>query len=38
LEVYPSRVGYERRASNRRIPVMVLMPLSAQPNEEAHTT
>ena len=37
LEVYPGRVGYERRASNRRIPVMVLMPLGAQPNEEAHT-
>lgn len=26
LEVYPDWTGYERRASNRRIPVMVLTP------------
>jgi len=26
LEVYPGWAGYERRASNRRIPVMLLSP------------
>ena len=33
LEVYPGWVGYERRASNRRIPIMVLTPIGAQPTE-----
>ncbi len=38
LEMYPGRVGYERRASNRRIPVIVLTPSVAQPTEEERTT
>jgi deazaflavin-dependent oxidoreductase (nitroreductase family) len=28
LEVYPGRAAYERRAANRRIPVVVLAPAS----------
>ena len=35
LEFYPAWVGYERRAANRRIPVMVLTPSDVQPTEEA---
>jgi deazaflavin-dependent oxidoreductase (nitroreductase family) len=38
LEVYPGWVGYERRASNRRIPIMVLTPSGTQPTEEMRTT
>jgi deazaflavin-dependent oxidoreductase (nitroreductase family) len=38
LEVYPGWVGYERRASNRRIPIMVLTPSGTQPSEEERTT
>jgi deazaflavin-dependent oxidoreductase (nitroreductase family) len=34
LEAYPGRVGFERRASNRRIPVIVLTPSVAQQTEE----
>jgi deazaflavin-dependent oxidoreductase (nitroreductase family) len=30
LEIYPARAAYERRASNRRIPVVVLEPLSGE--------
>jgi hypothetical protein len=36
--VYPGWVGYERRASNRRIPIMVLTPSGTQPTEEMRTT
>jgi hypothetical protein len=31
LEVYPGYAAYERRAANRRIPVMVLASVSDQP-------
>jgi deazaflavin-dependent oxidoreductase (nitroreductase family) len=31
LEVYPGRAVYERRAGNRRIPVLVLAPASDEP-------
>jgi deazaflavin-dependent oxidoreductase (nitroreductase family) len=30
LEIYPGRAAYERRAANRRIPVVMLTPLSGQ--------
>ncbi len=29
-EIYPGRAAYERRAANRRIPVVVLAPVSGQ--------
>lgn len=32
LEVYPGRTAYERRAANRRIPVMVLAPVHDKPS------
>jgi deazaflavin-dependent oxidoreductase (nitroreductase family) len=32
LEVYPARTAYERRAANRRIPVMVLAPVHDKPS------
>ena len=38
LEAYPGWVGYERRASNRRIPVMVLAPSGTRPTEQKPTT
>jgi deazaflavin-dependent oxidoreductase (nitroreductase family) len=31
LEAYPGRAAYERRAGNRRIPVVVLAPVSDRP-------
>jgi deazaflavin-dependent oxidoreductase (nitroreductase family) len=31
LEVYPGRTAYERRAANRRIPVVVLAPVRDKP-------
>ena len=31
LEVYPGRAAYQRRAANRRIPVLVLVPVSDKP-------
>jgi deazaflavin-dependent oxidoreductase (nitroreductase family) len=31
LEFYPGRAAYKRRAANRRIPVMVLAPVSDKP-------
>ena len=31
LEVYPGYAAYERRAANRRIPVMVLASVSDKP-------
>jgi deazaflavin-dependent oxidoreductase (nitroreductase family) len=37
LEFNPAWVGYQRRAANRRFPVMVLTPSGAQPIEEART-
>jgi deazaflavin-dependent oxidoreductase (nitroreductase family) len=33
LEVYPARAAYERRAANRRIPVMVLAPVNDSTGE-----
>ena len=32
LEIYPGRTAYERRAANRRIPVVVLAPVRDKPS------
>lgn len=32
LEIYPGRSAYERRAANRRIPVLVLAPVRDKPS------